>query len=150
MQRTLLVLLGLPTLINATALAQAPTAFQPPPASAHCDLERYRARYPWPTAVDTLVMEDSLDVPLQHMVRGPFEYPTVQRAAGVQGWVVIGTLVDPTGHVVAAEVMASSDTAFEGSTLRMMRQSQYEPPRAGGRPVWTFWCQCITFRIPGL
>lgn len=148
MLRTLLALMGLPTLTNATVLAQA-KPFQPPPASAHCDLERYRARYPLPSAVDTLVMEASLEVPLRRVAMGPWEYPAAQRAAGVQGWVVLGILVDPTGHVVAAEVMASSDTAFEAPTLGMMQQSQYEPPRAGSRSVWTFWCQCITARIPG-
>jgi hypothetical protein len=86
MQRSQLVLISLPALTNAKAVAQVPTSFQPPPASAHCDLERYRARYPWPSTVDTLVMADSLDPPLRRLAAEPLEYPAAQRAAGVLGW----------------------------------------------------------------
>ena len=149
MKPTPLFLLSLATVFASPTLAQNPSRMQFPGAAVYCDLDRYVRRWGLPRGLDTLVLADSLNPPLKQTTSPAYAYPVAQRTAGVEGWVVIGVLVTHEGRVAVANVMASSDTSFEQSTLGFFRGSQFEPPRAAGRPVWTFWCQCMTFRIAG-
>jgi protein TonB len=61
-------------------------------------------------------------------------YPTIARQAGVQGNVVIDTVVDKTGNVASMKVV-SGPPMLRQPALDALRQWKYEPSMLNGQPV---------------
>ena len=61
-------------------------------------------------------------------------YPTIARQAGVEGNVVIDTVVDKTGDVASMKVV-SGPPMLRQPALDALRQWKYEPSRLNGQPV---------------
>jgi protein TonB len=61
-------------------------------------------------------------------------YPSIARQAGVEGNVVIDTVVDKTGDVASMKVV-SGPPMLRQPALDALRQWKYEPSRLNGQPV---------------
>jgi TonB family protein len=61
-------------------------------------------------------------------------YPSIARQAGVQGNVVIDTVVDKAGNVASMKVV-SGPQMLRQPALDALRQWKYEPSRLNGQPV---------------
>jgi len=64
-------------------------------------------------------------------------YPLPLMFGGSAGEVVIGFTVDATGDVVDAQILKSSDPAFDDSALAAVREWKFDAGRKGGVPVNT-------------
>jgi protein TonB len=62
-------------------------------------------------------------------------YPSIARAAGAQGLVIIEATIDTAGNVVAARVLRQAPPLLETAALDAVRQWKYEPARLNGEPV---------------
>ena len=63
-------------------------------------------------------------------------YPRSARASGLQGTVKIAALIDESGALVSAEVLASSGHAsLDRAALEAVRQARFEPALLGGKAV---------------
>lgn len=118
----------------------------PVPASA-CTREAYLERFTPPVAADRLVADSLLDAPLQRASFPMLHYPPALRDAGITGSVVVGSVVDPAGAVLAAEVMAATHQGFVDPALQVARASRFAPPTVRGQPAWVFTCTPISFEI---
>src|SRR5262245_61973457 len=77
-----------------------------------CNLPAYLSRYQAPVAEAELYPDSVLDAPV-HRLHGPLlHYPDDLRFRGVEGLVVIGVVVSPTGSVIDAHPMVVSDLGF--------------------------------------
>lgn len=67
-------------------------------------------------------------------------YPAAQRAAGVGGRVTVRMVVGTDGVPGEAEVVASTDPAFNAPTLQAVKQLRFSPALVRRRPV-RVWVQ---------
>jgi TonB family protein len=76
-------------------------------------------------------------------------YPEVLRAAGVQGIVVVGFVIDTTGRAEpeSIHVVASSHRGFDASAKEVIEKSRFLPGRMQGRPVRTLASQRVEFNL---
>ncbi len=74
-------------------------------------------------------------------------YPKQLRDARIEGSVIVAMVIGPDGSVADAQPMAASHPDFVPPALQVVRGSHYTPPMLGGKPVWTFVCQPVTFSI---
>jgi len=68
-------------------------------------------------------------------VQMPPDYPVDLKTAGISGSVTVEFVIDPTGAVVRAQVVRSSNREFEAPALRAVMKWRFEPGRRNGRPV---------------
>lgn len=76
-----------------------------------------------------------LDNPPQTRARVAPTYPSAERAAGVEGEVLVEFIVDESGRVTQPVVIRSSRAAFESPTLRAVEKWRFEPGKKDGRAV---------------
>ncbi|MES2694561.1 MAG: TonB family protein [Verrucomicrobiota bacterium] len=62
-------------------------------------------------------------------------YPFEQKRLGERGEVMVDFVVDETGSVIHANVVSSSNRAFEENTLRAVMKWKFEPGKRNGRVV---------------
>jgi protein TonB len=63
-------------------------------------------------------------------------YPRSARKAGLEGFVRIAAVIDESGIVVSAEVLASSgNSVLDQAALQEVRRAIFEPARLAGKPV---------------
>ena len=62
-------------------------------------------------------------------------YPPAMKAQGIQGAVQLQVLVDPTGQVASAEVLATPHAELTESAVTAVRQWAYRPTLLNGKPV---------------
>lgn len=76
-----------------------------------------------------------LDRPPQTRSRISPVYPYEAKNDGRPGEVLVEFVVDENGRVLNPHVIRSSDSVFEGPTLRAVSKWRFEPGRKQGRPV---------------
>jgi len=64
-------------------------------------------------------------------------HPYEKKKTGVDGNVLVEFLIDPTGRVVEAQIIRSSDPAFNQPTLKAIRKWTFTPALKDGTAVWT-------------
>ncbi|MCR9095424.1 MAG: energy transducer TonB [bacterium] len=70
------------------------------------------------------------------LVRVPPRYPERAMARGVEGRVLIGFTIDPTGNVRSPEVLAAEPpNVFDRAAIEAVSQWKYNPQVRNGRPV---------------
>ena len=71
------------------------------------------------------------------------------RAAGIQGFVVVGFVVDTTGRAEPASIniVASTNAGFEASAKEVVRKSRYRPARMRGRLVRSLATMRVEFNL---
>lgn len=76
-------------------------------------------------------------------------YPEVLRAAGVQGIVVVGFVIDTTGRAEppSIHIVASSHPGFDASAKEVIEKSRFVPGRMRGKPVRTLATQRVEFSL---
>ena len=74
------------------------------------------------------------------------EYPSLARAAGVQGTVTLDFLVDADGSVKDIQVVDGPDALDEAARDALLR-STIRPATQGGQPVPARMQQRFTFRL---
>ena len=62
------------------------------------------------------------------------KYPSIARQAGVEGNVVVDTVVDKTGNVASMKVV-SGPLMLRQPALDALRQWKYEPSKLNGQPI---------------
>jgi TonB family protein len=64
-------------------------------------------------------------------------YPTAQRTAHVQGFVIAQFIVDTTGHVIprSIRIVQSTDSTFSAAVVRTVLVSEYTPATIAGQKV---------------
>jgi len=67
----------------------------------------------------------------------PLAYPPEMLATGIEGEVLLQALVDSTGRIVPSSirVLRSSNVAFDGPAIAMLRGTRFEAGRRGGQPM---------------
>jgi TonB family protein len=118
-----------------------------PVSRTACTREAYLERFTSPVPADRLVADSLLDAPLQRVAFAPLHYPPELRDAGITGSVVVASVIDPTGAVLTAEVMAATHQGFVDPAVQFARASRFAPPTVGGQPTWVFTCTPISFEI---
>jgi TonB family protein len=118
-----------------------------PISQTACTREAYLERFTPPVTADKLVADSLLDTPLQRVSHPPLHYPTDLRDSGITGRVVVASVIDPTGAVRAAEVMAATHPGFGEPALQVARASRFAPPTVHGQPTWVFMCNPFAFEI---
>ena len=78
-----------------------------------------------------------LDHPPVPTLRVPPNYPYEMRRAGLSGEVVVGFIVDTTGHVRDAYAVRSSQREFTDEAVRAILKWQFKPGQKSGVPVNT-------------
>lgn len=76
-----------------------------------------------------------VDEPPERIGGPALRYPRVLREAGIEGYVIVAFIVSAEGRADSAYVVRSSERAFEGPALDVVRKSQYRPGRVRGQPV---------------
>lgn len=72
----------------------------------------------------------------QPLFKRPPSYPRSERAAGKEGFVVVGLTVDASGFVRNPQVVASTGGPnFEAAALKSIRAARYAPRFVDGEPV---------------
>lgn len=79
------------------------------------------------------------------------DYPRAQRAAGVEGEVVVEFLVGADGRVTEAQVLrATPRGAFEATTLRSVKRWVYQAQAAGCSGAPTRMRETVSYRLEGV
>ena len=65
----------------------------------------------------------------------PPDYPSQQRRDGVSGLVTVKCTIDVKGDVVEAEVVKSSDHAFDDPAIAALKKWKFKPAKQDGSPV---------------
>jgi protein TonB len=81
--------------------------------------------------------------------QAPPAYPTEAKASRLTGTVTVEFVVGKTGRVLEADVVRSTDPAFEEETLRAVRNWVFEPGLLNGRPVSFRMEVPVLFRLDG-
>ncbi len=77
----------------------------------------------------------------------PPDYPYEMRRQGITGTVDVDYIIDSEGNVVAAQVIGSSNPAFEMAAVNAVRKWKYRPGKKAGRSVNTRVQQQIKFNL---
>jgi len=128
------------------ACGAAHPATNPIPQTA-CTRDAYLERFTPPVTADKLVADSLLDTLLQRVSFPRLHYPPDLRDSGITGSVVVASVIDPTGAVRAAEVMAATHPGFVDPALQVARASRFAPPTVRGQPTWAFMCNPFAFEI---
>jgi protein TonB len=93
-----------------------------------------------------------VDEPPRALSSPKLRFPEALRAAGIQGFVVVGFVVDTTGRAErgSIRIVASTHPGFDASAKETIRKSRYRPGRMRGKPVRTLATQRVDFNILGL
>jgi len=83
------------------------------------------------------------------LTRPRLEYPSLLRAAGVEGVVMVEVIVDTTGAPEAGSlhVVSSTHAGFEAAARRVVLGARFRPGRWRGRPVRVLIRQPVEFRL---
>lgn len=90
-----------------------------------------------PAAPHPAVEERRPDVPAKPIKQVSPKYPRELRNRGVPGRVLLRFVVDTKGRVQDAEVVKSSDAAFDRPALEAIRAWRFSPAIQDGKPVKT-------------
>ena len=76
-------------------------------------------------------------------------FPEVLRAAGIQGFVIVGFVVDTAGRAEpeSIEIVASTNAGFDASAKEVVRKSRYRAARIRGRPVRSLATMRVEFNL---
>jgi protein TonB len=76
-------------------------------------------------------------------------FPEILRAAGMQGFVIVGFVVDTAGRAEpqSINIVASTNAGFEASAKAVVRKSRYRPGRMRGRPVRSLATMRVEFNL---
>ena len=90
-----------------------------------------------PVDLAQVFTEAVVDEPPERISCPPPEYPRMMQQAGVEGVVVMQGVVDTTGRIEreSVEVIQSSQRAFDGPALQLLRRCIFRPGRVRGQAV---------------
>jgi protein TonB len=75
-------------------------------------------------------------------------YPTIAKASGTQGTVVISAIISKTGRIESAHVV-SGTVMLQGAALDAVRNARYHPYLLNGEPTEVETTISINFRLNG-
>ncbi len=89
------------------------------------------------------------DEPPEVISSPKLRFPETLRAAGIQGFVVVGFVVDTMGRAEpqSINIVVSTSAAFEASAKEVVRKSRYRPARMRGRPVRSLATMRVDFSL---
>ncbi len=98
---------------------------------------------------DQPVLAGVADEPPEVISSPQLRFPEMLRAAGIQGFVVVGFVVDTTGRAEpkSINIVASTNAGFEASAKEVVRKSRYRPARMRGRLVRSFATMRVEFSL---
>jgi TonB family protein len=87
--------------------------------------------------------------PPELLTAHPLRYPEPLRREGVEGEVVVETVVDTVGRAEpgSARIVRSHDPGFDQSALAMVRGARFRPARVLGRGVRVLIWVPVRFRL---
>jgi TonB family protein len=90
-----------------------------------------------PVDLAQVFTEAVVDEPPERISCPPPEYPRMMQQAGVEGVVVMQGVVDTTGRIEreSVEVIQSTQRAFDGPALQLLRRCIFRPGRVRGQAV---------------
>ena len=92
-----------------------------------------------PSATGDVIPEYLADEPPERLSGPRLKYPEILRQAGIQGFVVVGFIVDTAGRAEpeSITVLGTTEAGFNFSAMDLVRRSRYRPGRVRGKPVRT-------------
>jgi len=75
------------------------------------------------------------------------EYPRIALQARKAGWVLLKCIIDKSGHIRDAQVIASSFGAFEPPAIDAVQQWLFAPGTLNGQPVDVIFELKVTFEV---
>jgi protein TonB len=95
----------------------------------------------------TAVAQTTAAPELVHKV--PPEYTAQAQRAGLEGTVVLGVVVDRSGHVTHIRVLHSLGAGLDEKAIEAVRQWVFNPGLKAGRPVAVEARIEVTFKLEG-
>jgi protein TonB len=90
-----------------------------------------------PRYVSSIIDPSHLDTQPTPIIAVTPTHPYEKKKKGIDGNVLVEFLIDPTGRVVEAQIIKSSDPAFIQPTLKAIRKWTFTPALKDGKAVWT-------------
>jgi protein TonB len=75
------------------------------------------------------------------------DYPRIALQARKGGWVLLKCIIDKSGHIRDAQVIASSFAAFEPPAMEAVQQWLFAPGTLNGQPVDVIFELKVTFEV---
>jgi len=90
-----------------------------------------------PVDLAQVFTEAVVDEPPERISCPPPEYPRMMQQAGVEGLVVLMGVVDTAGRIEreTVEVVSSTQRAFDGPAMQLLRRCVFRPGRVRGQAV---------------
>lgn len=101
------------------------------------------------TAHDTTYREHQVDTAVGPRTMTPPVYPAEQRAAGVDGEVIVEFVVDATGAIdtLTTRVLRSNHAAFTSAVMTSLATATFKPAWKAGKPVRQVVQMPFVFRV---
>ncbi len=89
------------------------------------------------------------DEPPEVISSPKLKFPEMLRAAGIQGFVVVGFVVDTTGRAEpeSINIVDATNSGFEASARVVVRKSRFRPARMRGTPVRSLATMRVEFNL---
>lgn len=82
------------------------------------------------------VIHSAVDENPQPMRTPPPEYPRQLLAEQVAGMVVVEVVIDDHGRVDQAEIIKSTESAFNAPSIEAVKKWRFRPAKKDGQEVW--------------
>ena len=98
---------------------------------------------------DQPVLAGAADEPPEVISSPKLKFPDMLRAAGIQGFVVVGFVVDTTGRAEpeSINIVSTTNAGFDASAKQVIRKSRYRPARMRGRLVRSLVTMRVDFNL---
>ncbi len=92
-----------------------------------------------PSATGDIIPEHLADEPPERLSGPRLKYPELLRQGGIEGFVVVGFIVDTAGRAEpeSITVLGTTEVGFNFAATDLVRRSRYRPGRVRGKPVRT-------------
>lgn len=92
-----------------------------------------------PNGTGDIIPEHLADEPPERLSGPKLKYPELLRQTGIEGFVVVGFIVDTTGRAEPESivVLGTTEVGFNFAATDLVRRSRYRPGRVRGRAVRT-------------
>jgi TonB family protein len=99
--------------------------------------------------VESMPMYPGGDIELLKFISDNTQYPEKEKAAKIQGRVIIRFVVDTDGKAIEPVVLKGIDPALDAEAVRVVSSFKgFSPGTQGGKPVKVYYMVPITFTLP--
>ena len=87
--------------------------------------------------------------PPEKISGAPPVYPEIARKSGVEGVVIVESIIDEQGDVTNARILEGLPLGLDRAALEAVKTWKFKPARLEGRPVKVYYNLTVNFRVDG-